>query len=362
MNRFLKGGLILILLYIIILLSYYTLPIIVNFLHYIYHLLLPFIAAFFLAFLLHTLVDRLENRGIHRLVAVIFIYLLFFIFIAYLISVVVPVFIAQIQSFNQRMPDLYNQIENWIQAMWQELPFIPNQYRFDLTDLLDFAETQFFNFDIRKVKITTLFDSFSVIILTPIVSFYFLYDYNNIKKRIKKFLMRQRWRYMYKLIRDLENGLGSYFRGLVLVMNLLTLVSTICFMFTDLDYPVFFGFLVGYTNVIPIIGPYLGGIPAVLFALTHSLHTAIIVLVIIVGLQFIESNFITPYVQSRSIDSHPIMILLAIIFFGKLFGIIGMIAAIPLLYVILLISKYIRMFYRLRRAKNIKQKAKHIEL
>lgn len=362
LNRLIKFGLILILIYLVILLSHYALPIVFDFLHNLYHLLLPFLAAFFLAFLLHTLVDRLERKGIHRLLAVIFIYLLFFIIIAYLISVIVPLFIAQIQSFNARTPKLYEQLETWIQLIWKRLPFVPKQYQFNLDDIGDFAESQLLNFNFRKLHISTLFDSFSVIILTPIVAFYFLYDYNNIKARIKRFLTRNNLRYLYKLMRDMDNGLGSYFRGLILIMNLLTLISTILFMFTKLEYPILFGFLIGYTNVIPIIGPYIGGIPAVLFALTHSLKTAIIVLVIIVGVQFVESNFITPYIQSRSIDSHPIMILFAIIVFGKLFGIMGMIFAIPLLHMILLIIKYVRIHLRIKRAKAIRQKANHIQL
>lgn len=360
-NRIIRIGLILILFNILFLLSYHTLPIIFRFLHYVYHLFLPFIAAFFLAFLLHTLVDRLEQRGIHRLLAVLFIYLLFFILIAYLVSVIVPTFFAQIQSFTERIPSLYRQLEQWIQFFWRKMPFIPKEYQFSLSELLDFAETQFEQLDIRKLKISTLFDSFSVIVLAPIVSFYFLYDYNNIKRRIKHFLTRHQWRYAYKFIRELDAGLGSYFRGLILVMNLLALVSTLCFMFTGLDYPVFFGFLIGYTNVIPIIGPYLGGIPAVLFALTDSLRMAIIVLVIIVGLQFLESNFVTPYIQSRSIDSHPLMVLIAIVVFGKLFGLIGMIGAIPLLYIILLVLKYVRMILRVKRIQRLKQKIQNIQ-
>jgi predicted PurR-regulated permease PerM len=352
-QKFLSICLTIILVYIIILLSNITLPIVFSYFFKLLHILRPFIFAFFIAFLLHTLVDKVEERGINRALAVLFVFLIFFILMAYLISMFIPIIIRQIRDLIEQLPALYLQLQNMLDNIWNNRDFIPEHLKFSMKDVEEFAQERLMNFNLTRARIHTITESFTILILTPIITYYFLYDYNNIKKRLRRFLKRHNLRYLSKFIHDLDNGIGSYFRGLILIMNMLTLISTILFMFTDLKYPLLFGFLVGYTNVIPIIGPYIGGIPAVLIALTDSFNTAIIVTIIIVVLQIVESNIITPYIQSKSIDAHPLLILLAFVLFGTWFGVIGMILAIPLLYLIMLICKYVRLHIRLKRYQKV---------
>lgn len=337
---------------IIVILGNIAIPILYNYSMKLFSILAPFIIGFFFAFLLHTLVDRIEEQGINRCLSVLLVFLVFLILISYLISNLIPIIFNQIEELEEQIPEIYNSVEIFIHNLWNHLDFIPEKYRFYMDDIGNWTLSNFFKFDFSQSKMANLFDSFNILVLTPIITYYFLYDYNNMKRRLIKFLKRKNYRFSYKFLREMDEEIGAYFRGLILIMNLMTIVSTLGFFLIGLDYPLLFGFIVGYTNVIPIIGPYIGGIPAVFFALTKSWKLAILALVVIVLIQTIESNIVTPYVQSKAIDAHPLLILLSFIFFGKIFGIIGMIFAIPILAVILLSIKYFRIYMRIKKIKK----------
>ena len=89
--------------------------------------------------------------------------------------------------------------------------------------------------------------------------------------------------------------------------------------------------IIGVTNIIPYFGPYIGGAFPVLYALIDSSSLALIVLVVIIGIQVLESDVISPYLHSKNNDLHPILVIFGVVLFGKIFGVIGMVLAVPLL-------------------------------
>ena len=121
------------------------------------------------------------------------------------------------------------------------------------------------------------------------------------------------------------------FNGVLIVMVLLSLLATILFSIIGVEHSLLWGRIIGITNIIPYIGPYIGGAIVVAFTLLTSYKKALIVLVIIVLLQLIESNFITPNIHSKTMKTSPILVLLFISIFGQIMGIFGMIIAIPFL-------------------------------
>jgi len=347
--KFLYTLLIIFSVYVVIILSNIALPIVFRYFMNVIYLLNPFIIGFFLAFLLHTLVDKIEEQGINRLLSVLLVFFTFIIVIVYLISSLIPIVFAQIGELEKQIPHIYRALDAFINDFWVRFDFIPEKYHFGLVDIENWTMKNILNIKISSGQMSNLLESFNIIVLTPIITFYFLYDYNHIKIKLKKFLKKHKMKYTFHFLKEADEGVGQYFRGLILVMNLMALVSGLGFFLVGLQYPMLFGVIVGYTNAIPIIGNYIGGVPAVIFALTKSWQLAILSLAVIVVVQLIESNIVTPYIQSKSIDCHPLLILLAFIVFGKYFGILGMIFAIPLLAIIMLLVKYIRIYLRLRR-------------
>lgn len=337
---------------VIIILGDIALPITYYYFNKILNLFIPFIIGFFIAFLLHTLVDKIEEQGINRALSVFLVFFTFIIILIYLLSSLIPIVFSQINDLERQVPHLYDSLKKFIDDLWVRFDFIPDKYRFTIDDIGDYLLNYIFRVRFSFNNLSNLLNSFNNIVLTPIITYYMLYDYNNLKNKLTKFLLKRRLKYIYRFLKEVDDGVGAYFRGLILVMNLMAIASGLGFYIVGLEYPLLFGFIVGYTNAIPIIGNYIGGVPAVLYAFTQSFDLAILTLVVIVVIQLIESNIVTPYIQSKSIDCHPLLILLAFLIFGNYFGFIGMIFAIPLLAVIMLIIKYIRIYLRLRRIHN----------
>ena len=99
--------------------------------------------------------------------------------------------------------------------------------------------------------------------------------------------------------------------------------------------------LLGLTNIIPYFGPIIGAIPAVIIAYASSPSLAIYVVITIFAVQVIESNFLSPYIMGKNIKIHPIAIIFALLLGGELFGVLGMILAVPVLAILKVIFKHL---------------------
>ena len=108
----------------------------------------------------------------------------------------------------------------------------------------------------------------------------------------------------------------------------------------------FIAIIIAFTNVIPYLGPYIGAVFPVLYALIESPTKALFVIIAIFIVQNIESNFLTPYINSKMIKTHPLIVILTLIVFGYLFGILGMIFAVPILAIIRITLKYYNPFFK----------------
>lgn len=132
-----------------------------------------------------------------------------------------------------------------------------------------------------------------------------------------------------EFLRDVDDSLGDYIRGQLLVCFLLGLIAGVSFWLFGLPYPLILGLAIGITNVIPYFGPFIGAVPALLLSLAISAKAVIIVIVTIFILQFIEGNILSPLIVGRSLRMHPVVIMLALLAGGELAGIPGMILAVP---------------------------------
>lgn len=349
LKRFITICGILLVLCVLVILMNIAVPIVTNFVSFVLKLFAPFIAGFIFAYLLVNLVDYLENKGLKRILAVVIVFIGFIAVLVYAVVSLIPIMINQVGDFVNMAPELLQKIDQMLANLYHRFDFLPEKYRFTLGDIGNFIlDNVSFT---PSIKLSSIFNVFSIIFLTPVATFYFLLEYHNIETKIKKYLKRRNFKLLYRYLHDLDEGMGSYLKGLLLVVNILFLIASGIFLLLGLDYPLLFGLAVGYMDIIPYIGPYLGGAPAVLYAFTMSPQKGIIVLILLVGLQALESNVITPYIQGKTTNIAPLYILLAMTIFGKLFGILGMIMAIPLLFFIIISIRYLRIYLRLRKSK-----------
>ena len=143
-----------------------------------------------------------------------------------------------------------------------------------------------------------------------------------------------------KLSLEITSNLRVFVKGTLLDTVILFIMSLITFSITGMPYALLFAIFASITNVIPFIGPYIGGVPAVLVSLSVSMKLGIVVLIEVIILQFIESSFIHPYIMSKGLKINPIIILIGLIVFGYFFGIIGVLISTPLISVIKSVYEY----------------------
>ena len=187
--------------------------------------------------------------------------------------------------------------------------------------------------------ISKMFSFFGTFILGLIIGFFLIVNFDNSSKFI--YLIPKKYRNGTSSIMDEVNGsLRSYVKGAVIDSLLIFILSSLGLWLCGLKAPILFGLFCGLTNVIPYAGPYIGGVPAVIVGFTQSPMTGIFSLIVIFVIQFLEGNFLQPFIMSKTTKLHPVTILLGLLVFGHFFGIIGMLISTPLIATLKTVFKY----------------------
>lgn len=180
----------------------------------------------------------------------------------------------------------------------------------------------------------------TAIALLPILLIFYLNDYEVISERIRTIIPAKHEKNVAELTSRLNVTVGAYLRGQLILMIALGAVATIAYKLIGLKYYFLFGFLVGVTNIIPYFGMIIAAIPPIIYTfIATSGPGPLLVLVVNVILQFFEGNIFQPLIMSHQLSIHPIVIIISILFFGSLFGALGVIFASP-------IAASIRVIYR----------------
>ena len=196
--------------------------------------------------------------------------------------------------------------------------------------------------------------SLGTIFISLIISFYLLIDFNKSSKNIYVLVPAKHRDNLHKLMSKISEQLFSFVKGTGLIAILVFIVSCIAFMVSGLKGAIFFALWNAITNIIPYIGPWLGGIPIVVFAFATDFRLGIIVLIIVIVIQILESYILHPIVMSKTMKLHPVTIIIGLLIFGHFFGIIGMLLATPITAILKTIAIYLNDRYKLLERLNLK--------
>ena len=174
-----------------------------------------------------------------------------------------------------------------------------------------------------------------------------LFDFNNVRKHLLSLIPKKIHSDAITLSDALNKALKSYVQGTLLIMLILFVFQSIALGIAGLSSPMLFGLFCAITNVIPYIGPYIGGAPAVIVGFTISPVTGIACLICVVVAQLLESYFLNPIVMSKTMKLHPVTIMLSLLIFGHFFGILGMIFATPIVSCIKVIANFLNEKYEI---------------
>lgn len=302
---------------------------------------LPLLLAIALSFALFPLVDfisRLTVKGtfhIPRVVAIILALISFggFIFLT-AVLLLLPLF-GQINELLQKLPDLLARSSNVVDLESvlndpSKIPFLPSDLNMLLDNALSWA-TAFVINTVRNLMRSSLETVKSLIglIVVPFLAFYLLKDWRELRAMVINLFNYADQPKAAHVLDEIGHTLSAYVNGLAKLSLLAGCVISLGNFILGVDYPLVLGFWAILAETIPVVGPLMGAIPAIFIAYGNSPETALLV-GCFYGIYYqLDANVIMPRLMGKEIDLHPVALILALLIGAKLFGIIGMIFAVP---------------------------------
>lgn len=190
----------------------------------------------------------------------------------------------------------------------------------------------------------------TVLVIVPFVLFYFLKDGDKLLPYLLKLIPDKHLNEGESILKDIDRTLAAYILGQLTVGLVDGVLTYIGYLVIDLDYALVLALFVIITAVVPLLGPALGVLPAILIALIQNPVMALYVLIILLIVQQLEGNLVSPAVFGKRLQLHPLTVILLLVVAGALYGFIGILIAIPLYAVLKVTIKNFYKLYRLRKS------------
>lgn len=303
----------------------------------------PLFLAAIIVYLLNPFVRRLAARGVPRIAGTAIAYLALLGGVAIAVVLLAPLIGQQINEFLDNAPEILADLQASVN---RQLRGIGVDYQFDQFDpeneeLRD-TFREFFGGPEGRARIaaflagassvaTAIFHTFLIVLLGPILAFYLLADLPHITDGLKRLLPPSHRAEVQTVAEAIGDKVGSYFRGQLLVALFVGVATAIGLRIVGLPFWALVGLLTGLFNIVPLIGPFVGGVIGVAIALTagRGMSQAAFVILVMVIVQQVDNHVISPNIMSRTVQIHPVTVMLALLVAGTMFGILGMLVAVP---------------------------------
>jgi predicted PurR-regulated permease PerM len=312
--------------------------------------LLTFLMAAILAYVLNPLVRRLEQWRVPRVVAVVGVFaVLILAVVAALLVLIIPA-IGQVQSLIQDPSALIERI-NGLVARTRELPYVGERIAaIDQEAVTSFVKSNAPSAG-QALKGATgfiggvfgVFGTLLNLVLMLIVSIYLLLDREKITRAALGAIPDTVRDQAVELFHAVESSLVRYLKGQLLLCAMMGVIGWAIAFFAIGRYELVIGLWVGLTEIIPVLGAFLGAVPAVLIALfVGGFSKALIVAGLFLIAQQIEGNILVPRIMGGSVGVHPLWVLFAMLAATALYGVIGAIFAVPVVAIVAATLRYLR--------------------
>ena len=281
------------------------------------------IYALFLAFIfmsaLKPLVNKLERFKIPRPVAAFIVVISTLISIVFILSFMIPPILNETIIFLRNLPI-----------------FIVNTFPFMEGSFNQNSAAQFLpDITTNAVRVvSSVFSNFLFIISIFFFTFYFLLEEKFVYSFLERFLDETSARRLEKLLRKAQIRMGAWMRGELILMTVIGVATYIGLSILNVPFALSLAFFAGMLEVVPIIGPIVAAIPALIVASSSSFVLGGATLGLYVIIQQLENNIVVPYVMNKAVGIHPITTLVALSIGGTLGGIVGAILAVPVALVL----------------------------
>ena len=305
-------------------------------------ILTPFILGVAIAYLLDPVVKKFSRKQVPRTVTALVILVLFFAVLGLMFVLLAPMAFRQAQMLIEQMPSYLQNVMDYLSPY---LTWIQDRVGADYIEQLN--EYMKGNADKIVGGATGLMGGIAMggkfvvefattLILTPLVAFFMMKEWPSITCWVEGMYPRQHAALIRGLLKKIDRKVAGFIRGQITVAFMLGVIYALALTIAGLNYGFLIGIGAGLFSIIPLVGSTLGLIVAVVVAWFQSgdtTYTAIIA-AIFMGGQFIEGNFLAPKVVGDSVGLHPLWIMFALLAGGSLFGIVGMLIAVPVAAVV----------------------------
>lgn len=324
----------------------------------------PLIVAGLFFYFLVGIVDFLEKRlkGKRALAVAMTLIGLVLIF-TIVFSILGPVLAEQITSLINAMPSIAKELQQQAFAVRDTLlqnEFLSRfmaendeMFRNLTTNITSYLGDLFGNIASSFGQVVGFVTSAVItIVVIPFMLLYMLLDGKRLPDAIVKLLPSSYEKETRHILHDMHETVRSYVNAQLLVAFFVGITSLIGLWIVGVDYAILLALFMMVTNIIPYVGPFLGAVPAVIVAFIQDPIKVIWVIVVIIIVQQIESNVISPLIQGKSLKVHPLTIIIVLLVAGNLAGIIGMLIAVPFYAVAKTVVQNIVRIYKLREREH----------
>lgn len=300
-------------------------------------ILLPFVMGMALAYLLDPVADRLQRLGMSRMWATLTILLAAILLLVVVLLTLVPVLVGQFQVFLERLPGYVGRLRE----------LAGDAFDTRLAELVGLdQEGAGFDEIVSQAAAwlgtvaasiwsggVALFNLVSLFVVTPVVAFYLLYDWDRMIAQVDSWIPRDHLETVRGLGRDIDRAMAGFLRGQGTVSLMLGVFYAVGLSVAGLNFGLLIGVTAGLISFIPYVGTLVGFVLAVGVAIVQFwpewIWVAVIAGIFAFG-QFVEGNFLQPRLVGSSVGIHPVWLMFALFAFGSLFGFVGLLLAVPL--------------------------------
>lgn len=331
---------------------------VIGFLLSVLKVLSPLFIGFIIAWILNPLVKKMESKGIPRIIGSLIIYGVFVIILLIFIRILIPTFYTQLNELLTNLPEIFAGVETYINNFFDNLSNVKNfdlsSVKINIMETMNNLLTEFTTSLPTSIinLIGTLFSSLLTIGFGLIIGLYMLFDFDSINRHLLNLFPKKNRFEISLLITNISTEVRKSVNGTLLVASMVFVGDSIGFAIIGLQAPLLFGFFCGLTDLIPYVGPYIGGAAAVIIGFSQSSITGVMTLIIVVVIQLIENFILQPIVMSKTMKLHPVTIIVGLLIFEHFFGIIGMILATPCIALAKVVYKFFVEKYNLFEDKE----------
>jgi putative permease len=302
--------------------------------HALRHTASCFLLSFVIAYLLDPCVEQMEKRKLSRLQGIVALYVILSIFAVFFFSYFVPFFIMRWQALIPSIP-LYLQkakaLGLELQGKFQPI-YGAEEWSWAFDKAVEGLDRLFSSLGagVYSAAASMVFNLFNLV-LSPILVFFMLHYKMQIKQTLTSWLPRRRRAVLLAIGNEVDESIGGYLRGQLIVSFIVAVLSSIALFLLDIDYALFNGLFAGLASVLPFIGVVIATVPALFFAYLKFQSGVVLVKVIVAfaAIYFLEGYLVKPLVFKRSMNLNPLLTIIMVMALGELFGFWGILLAIP---------------------------------